>query len=102
MLKIYQICTHSHKACKDSTSPYGIAGYGHYRSSMRDMQRTLMGLDSSMYAHVICVCHVNKKSAENIVQAYLPGIFAHKGGSVAILSDNGTEFKSTVVHDAFE
>ena len=33
-----------------------------------------------------------KKSAENLVQADLSGILAHKGGSVAILSDHETEF----------
>ena len=29
-----------------------------------------------------------EKSTENAIQAYLSGIFAHKGGSIAILSDN--------------
>ena len=37
---------------------------------------------------------MKKKSAENVEQAYLSGILAHKGGSVAIWSDNGTEFKN--------
>ena len=37
---------------------------------------------------------MKKKSAENVVQAYLSGILAHKDGSVAILSENGTEFKN--------
>ena len=36
---------------------------------------------------------MKEKSAENIVQAYLACILVHKGGSVAILSGNGTEFK---------
>ena len=36
---------------------------------------------------------MKEKSAENIVQAYLSGILTPKGGSVAILSDNGTRFK---------
>ena len=37
---------------------------------------------------------MKEMSAENVKQAYLSGILAHKGGSVAILSDYGTEFKS--------
>ena len=39
---------------------------------------------------------IKEKSAENEVQAYLSGILIHKGGSVAKLSDNGTEFKNEV------
>ena len=39
---------------------------------------------------------MKEKSAENVVQAYLLGILADKGGSVTILSDNGTEFKKGV------
>ena len=37
---------------------------------------------------------MKEKSAENVVWAYLWGIFGHKEGSVAILSDNGREFKT--------
>ena len=43
---------------------------------------------------------MKEKSAQNVVQAYLLGIFAHKKGSIAILSDNGTEFKITVLNEA--
>ena len=32
---------------------------------------------------------MKEKFAKNVVQAYLSGILAHKGESVAILSDNG-------------
>ena len=42
------------------------------------------------------------KSAENVVQAYLSDIFAHKGGSIVILSDNEIEFKNAVLTDACE
>ena len=37
---------------------------------------------------------VKDESAENVIQAYLSGILAHRRGSVAILSDNATEFKT--------
>ena len=37
------------------------------------------------------------KFAENIVQAYLSDILSHKGRSVAILSDNGTEFRKSQI-----
>ena len=45
---------------------------------------------------------MKEKSAENVGQAYLAGIFAHKGGSIAIISDNGTEFKNTGLVGACE
>ena len=37
---------------------------------------------------------MKEKSVENIVQAYLSGIFSHKCGSVVILNNNGKEFKN--------
>ena len=42
---------------------------------------------------------MKEKSAENVLQAYISGILAHKGQSVAILSDNGTEFKYKVLNE---
>ena len=35
-----------------------------------------------------------------VVQAYLSGILTHKGKSVAILSDNVTEFENKVLNEA--
>ena len=43
-----------------------------------------------------------KKRVENVVQTYLSGIFAYKGGSTAILSDNGTEFKNIILNEECE
>ena len=43
---------------------------------------------------------MKEKSAENVIQACFSGILAKKGGSVAILPDNGTEFKNKVVNEA--
>ena len=43
-----------------------------------------------------------EESAENVVQAYLSGIFPHKGGSIAVLSDNGTEFKNATLNETYK
>ena len=53
-----------------------------------------------MYTSCVFAIPIKEKSTENIVQAYLSGIFDHKGGSIAILSDNGTELKKkfSLVH----
>ena len=47
----------------------------------------------NQYTSYVFTVSMKEKSAENIVQAYSAGILSHKGVSVAILSNNGTEFK---------
>ena len=42
---------------------------------------------------------VREKSAENVVQVYLSGTLAHKGGNVVRLSDNSTEFENKVLNE---
>ena len=66
------------------------------------VQEKQMGFDSNLYTHIICVHYSNKgkKSAENAVKAYLSGTLANKGGSVAILSNNGIEFKNKALNEA--
>ena len=63
-----------------------------------------MGFGSKIHAHIIYVFTIlmKEKWAENAVQAYLWGIFTHKGGSLAILSDNGSEFKNAILTDPCE
>ena len=43
---------------------------------------------------------MKEKSAENVIQAHLSGILAHKDGNVAILRGNVTEFKNKDVYEA--
>ena len=45
---------------------------------------------------------MKEKSAESVIQAYLSGILAHKGGSMAILSYNDTEFKNKVLNMVYD
>ena len=60
-----------------------------------------MAFNSNLHVHIICVNHTLKeKSVENFTQVYLSNIFAHKGDSIAILSDNGTEFQNTSLNEA--
>ena len=42
---------------------------------------------------------MKERSAENVIQAYLFGIHAHKDGSVTILSYNDTELKNKVLNE---
>ena len=49
--------------------------------------------NSNMYAHVKCVFYTCERNIGRKHCSHLPGIFTHKGGSIAILSDNGKGFK---------
>ena len=53
-----------------------------------------MGFVSNLLTYILHVQSPDEgKSAENVAQANTSGILACKGGSVAIFSDNDTEFK---------
>ena len=45
--------------------------------------------------YVFCV-PLKTKSAEEVIQAYINNIYSKFGGSIKILSDNGTEFKNKI------
>ena len=53
-----------------------------------------------LHASYVFAIPMKEKSAENVVQPYLSGILAHKGRRVAILSNNGTEFKNGILNEA--
>ena len=40
------------------------------------------------------LCTFTKKTAEEVIQAYIDQVYSRFGGSLKILSDNGTEFKN--------
>ena len=89
------------KTSINPTGPNGSFSYRHHRLITSYIQGKQMGFNSNLFTHVICVHYFNEgKSAENVAQAYLSGILAHKGGSVAILNDNGTQFKNIALNEA--
>ena len=45
--------------------------------------------------YVFCV-PLKTKTAEEVLQAYIDNIYSKFGGSLKILSDNGTEFKNKI------
>ena len=48
-----------------------------------------------LMGYVFCV-PLKNKAAEEVVQAYIDNIYSKFGGSIKILSDNGTEFKNKI------
>ena len=45
--------------------------------------------------YIFCV-PLKTKTAEEVIQAYIDNIYSKFGGSMKILSDNGTEFKNRI------
>ena len=45
--------------------------------------------------YVFCV-PLKTKAAEEVIQAYIDNIYSKFGGSMKILSDNGTKFKNKI------
>ena len=51
-----------------------------------------------MYAYRLCILYPSQtKTAEEVLQAYIDHVYSKFGGSIKILSDNGTEFKNKVL-----
>ena len=48
-----------------------------------------------LMGYVFCV-PLKTKAAEEVTQAYIDNVYSKFGGSLKILSDNGTEFKNKV------
>ena len=48
-----------------------------------------------LMGYVYCV-PLKTKTAEEVIQAYIDHIYSKFGGSLKILSDNGTEFKNKI------
>ena len=59
-------------------------------------KKHMICFDSNLYVnrgYVFCV-PLKTKTAEEVIQAYIDNVYAKFGGSLKILSDNGTEFKN--------
>ena len=52
-----------------------------------------------LYTSYMFAILMTVKSVENVIQTYLSGILSHKGGSIAILSNSGTQFKNKVLNE---
>ena len=69
---------------------------GHLPITSNDSRWVLMAI--CLQTSYVLAVPMKTHLAENVVQAYLSGILTHKGQSVTILSDNGTEFKNKMLN----
>ena len=49
-----------------------------------------------LMGYVFCV-PLKTKTAEEVIQAYIDHVYSKFGGSLKMLSDNGTEFKNKII-----
>ena len=56
-------------------------------------------MDICLHTSYVFAVPMKETIAESIVQHYLSGILTHRGGSVTILSNNGTEFKNEMLNE---
>ena len=57
------------------------------------MSNRMRNIHSHLTGYVFCV-PLQTKTAEEVIQAYIDQFYSRFGGSLKILSDNGTEFKN--------
>ena len=89
------------KTSRKSTNSNGSFSHRHHRSFASYIQGKQMGFNSSLLTDAICVqCSMKEKTVENVIQAYLSGILAHKGGIAAIFNNSGIVFKNKAVNQA--
>ena len=48
-----------------------------------------------LMGYIFCV-PLKTKTAEEVIQAYIDNVYSKLGGSMKILSDNGTKFKNKI------
>ena len=68
---------------------------GHLPITSKSNRWALMAI--CVHSSYIFAVSMKEKSAEDIVQAYLPNIPTHNGKSMAILSNYGKEFKNKML-----
>ena len=54
-----------------------------------------------LMGYVFCI-PLNTKTAKEVTQAYIDNVYSKFGGSLKILSDNGTEFKNRVLNKSLK
>ena len=73
------------KTSINSTNLNGSFSYSHHRLFTSPIQSKQMGFNSNQFTHIVCICSSKKgKISQKCFQAYLSGIFVHKGGSAGI------------------
>ena len=66
---------------------------GEFHSPTSKKYRYALTVICMLTGNVFCI-PLKTKTAEEVIQAYIDHIYSRFGGSLKILSDNGTEFKN--------
>ena len=83
-------------AFRSTTDTNSSASNGYHRLLTNNFQRAFTAI--CLHISYVFAVPMKEMSAKNVVQTYPSGILAHKSGGVAILSDNGTEYKNKLLN----
>ena len=68
---------------------------GEFHPPMTKGKRYALTVICMLTGYVFCI-PLRTKTAEEVLQVYIDNVYSKFGGSVKILSDNGTEFKNII------
>ena len=68
---------------------------GEFHPPTTNKNRYALTVICMLMGYVFCV-PLKTKTAEEVIQAYIDNVYSKFGGSMKILSDNGTEFKNKI------
>ena len=68
---------------------------GEFHPPMSKGKRNALTVICMLKGYVFCI-PLKSKTAEEVLQAYVDNVYSKFGGSMKILSDNGTEFKNKI------
>ena len=103
--KCYQGQRRNKQVVKYATLHFDIASFpmqfismdliGEFHPLTSRKHRYTLTVICMLMGYVFCV-PLKTKTAEEVIQAYIDNVYSKFGGSLKILSDNGTEFKNKI------
>ena len=101
----YQCLRRSKQVVKYATLHFDVATFpmqfismnliGEFHPPTTKRNRYALAVICMLTGYVFCI-PLKTKTAEEVLQAYIDNIYSKFGGSIKILSDNGTEFKNKI------
>ena len=103
--RTYHCQRRNKKVVKYATLPFDVATFpmqfisrdliGEFHPPTPKGKRYALTVICMLTGHVFCI-PLKTKTAEEVLQVYIDNMYSKFGGSVKILSDNGTEFKNKI------
>ena len=98
--RCYHCQRRNKQVVKYATLHFDVASFpmqfiGEFHPPTSKRKRYALTVICMLTGYVFCI-PLKTKTAEEVLQAYINGVYSKFGGSLKILSDNGTEFKNKI------